>query len=56
MRIAAYQFAVSGSIIENFKEIENAIYLAKRKNVFRELYKRKTDINLVLFFSDTLMM
>jgi predicted amidohydrolase len=33
MRIAAYQFAVSGNIIENFKEIENAIYLAKRKNV-----------------------
>ena len=23
MRIAAYQFAVSGNIIENFKEIEN---------------------------------
>ena len=33
MRIAAYQFAVSGNIIENFKEIENAIYLAKSKNV-----------------------
>ncbi len=33
MRIAAYQFAVSGNIIENFKEIEKAIYLAKGKNV-----------------------
>lgn len=33
MRIAAYQFAVSGNIIENFKEIESAIYLAKSKNV-----------------------
>lgn len=33
MRIAAYQFAVSGNIVENYKEIENAIYLAKRKNV-----------------------
>ena len=33
MRIAAYQFAVSGDIRENFKEIEKAIYLAKRENV-----------------------
>lgn len=33
MRIAAYQFAVFGNIIENFKEIEKAIYLAKGKNV-----------------------
>lgn len=33
MRIAAYQFAVSGNIVENYKEIENAIYLAKSKNV-----------------------
>lgn len=33
MRIAAYQFTVSGNMIENYKEIENAIYLAKSKNV-----------------------
>lgn len=33
MRIAAYQFAVSGNIIENYKEIENAMYLANSKSV-----------------------
>lgn len=33
MRIAAYQFAVSGNMIENYREIENAIYLAKSQNV-----------------------
>lgn len=33
MRIAAYQFAVSGNISENYKEIEKAIYIAKTENV-----------------------
>lgn len=33
MRIAAYQFAVSGKISENYREIEKAIYLAKSKNI-----------------------
>lgn len=33
MRIAAYQFAVSGNISENYKEIEKAIYLAKIEDV-----------------------
>ena len=33
MRIAAYQFAVSGDINENYKEIEKAIYLAKKEDV-----------------------
>ena len=33
MRIAAYQFAVSRNISENYKEIEKAIYIAKTENV-----------------------
>ena len=33
MRIAAYQFAVSGNISENYKEIEKAIYFAKNEDV-----------------------
>ena len=33
MRIAAYQFEVSGNIIENYKKIKNAIYLAKSEGV-----------------------
>lgn len=33
MRIAAYQFAVSGNISENYKEIEKAIYIAKTEKV-----------------------
>ena len=33
MRIAAYQFAVSGDILENFEKIENAISLAKKNAV-----------------------
>ena len=33
MRIAAYQFAVSGNIRENYKEIEKAIYRAKSEDV-----------------------
>lgn len=33
MRIAAYQFAVSGNISENYQEIEKAIYIAKTENV-----------------------
>ena len=37
MRIAAYQFAVSGNISENYKEIEKAIYIAKLK-MFSCLY------------------
>lgn len=32
MRIAAYQFAVSGNICENYREIVKAIYLAKKEN------------------------
>lgn len=28
-RIGAYQFAISGDVNENYKEIERAIYLAK---------------------------
>ena len=27
MRIGAYQFAISGDVNENYKEIEKAIYL-----------------------------
>lgn len=33
MRIGAYQFAISGDVNENYKEIEKAIYLAKHKDV-----------------------
>ena len=33
MRIAAYQFAVSGDISENYKEIEKAIHLAQNEDV-----------------------
>ena len=33
MRIGAYQFAVSGSVNENYNEIEKAIYFAKHKGV-----------------------
>ena len=32
MRIGAYQFAISGDVNENYKEIEKAIYLAKHKD------------------------
>jgi len=32
MRIGAYQFAISGDVNENYKEIEKAIYLAKNSN------------------------
>ena len=28
MRIGAYQFAISGDVNENYKEIEKAIYLS----------------------------
>ena len=31
MRIAAYQFAVTGDMVENFEKIKNAILLAKKK-------------------------
>lgn len=33
MRIGAYQFAISGDVNENYKEIEKAIHLAKHKDV-----------------------
>lgn len=33
MRIAAYQFAVSGKISENCREIEKAIYLLPRVKI-----------------------
>ncbi len=33
MRIGAYQFAISGDVNENYKEIEKAIYLGKHKDV-----------------------
>lgn len=33
MRIGAYQFAISGDVNENYKEIEKAIYIAKTENV-----------------------
>ena len=33
MRIAAYQFAVTGDMVENFEKIKNAILLAKKNAV-----------------------
>lgn len=33
MRIAAYQFAVTGDMVENLKKIKNAILLAKKNAV-----------------------
>lgn len=33
MRIAAYQFAVTGDMVENFEKIKNAISLAKKNAV-----------------------
>ena len=42
MRIAAYQFAVSGNIIENFKEIENLDFtfsVLVRKHMGGHFYK-----------------
>ena len=40
MRIGAYQFAISGDVNENYKEIEKAIYLAKNhKVIFDYLFK-----------------
>ena len=62
MRIAAYQFAVSGNISENYKEIEKAIYIAKTEKVQllifpecsltgypREIYLMRHVLILILF-------
>ena len=38
MRIGAYQFAISGDVNENYKEIEKAIYLAKHKDISKRKY------------------
>ena len=40
MRIGAYQFAISGDVNENYKEIEKAIYLAKHKDVQLLIFSR----------------
>ena len=53
MRIAAYQFAVTGDGIFEIAGISVGVRICfevRFPEYFRELYARKTDLNVVLFY------